>query len=281
MRLRNSFSYFHPAVNFIFFAAVFADLMFFNHPFVFVLGILGSICFLCSLKDLSFVLSSMKYILPLLIFTAVLGPLFNHEGATILWYFTTGNPLTLESVIYGVSSSAMLISVLLWFMCFNEVISSDKFIYLFGRVFPSLSLMLSMALKFVPVFKERFIKTYNARRLMGEGKGIKTMGLVFMGVLGWALEAGADMSDSMRGRGYGLKGRTAFNIYTFEKRDLKLILLIAALELLILLVFFKGGLKFLYYPVIKGNFDFLVFLPVLALFFLPSAVNFKEDRKWD
>ncbi len=34
----------------------------------------------------------------------------------------------------------------------------------------------------------------------------------------WALENAIETSDSMRSRGYGLKGRTAFSIYKFTKK---------------------------------------------------------------
>ncbi len=40
--------------------------------------------------------------------------------------------------------------VIQWFSCYNKVMTSDKFIYLFGRLIPALSLILSMALRFVP-----------------------------------------------------------------------------------------------------------------------------------
>jgi energy-coupling factor transport system permease protein len=46
------------------------------------------------------------------------------------------NPLTLESIFYGLAAAVMLAAVVLWFGCYNEVMTSDKFIYLFGRVIP-------------------------------------------------------------------------------------------------------------------------------------------------
>ncbi len=86
-------------------------------------------------------LFSLYGLLPLLLFSAVLNPLFNHEGATILTYLPDGNPLTLESMLYGVSAAAMMVTVILWFSCYNSVMTSDKFLYLFGRVIPALSLL--------------------------------------------------------------------------------------------------------------------------------------------
>ena len=83
---------------------------------------------------------------PWRLLAALVNPAFNHEGATILTYLPSGNPLTLESMLYGVAAAVMLASVVLWFSSYNEVMTSDKFVYLFGRVIPALSLVLSMAL---------------------------------------------------------------------------------------------------------------------------------------
>ena len=47
----------------------------------------------------------------------------------------------------------------------------------------------------------------------------------------WALENAIETSESMRSRGYGLKGRTAFSIYKFTKKDKSLLAVMAALFL--------------------------------------------------
>ncbi len=47
----------------------------------------------------------------------------------------------------------MLASVVLWFSSFNEVITSDKFCLPVWPDSPALSLVLSMALRFIPKFK--------------------------------------------------------------------------------------------------------------------------------
>lgn len=45
-----------------------------------------------------------------------------------------GNPLTLESLWYGAAAGGMLVCILMWFHCYNVVMTSEKFIHLFGRV---------------------------------------------------------------------------------------------------------------------------------------------------
>ena len=104
--------------------------------------------------------------------------------------------------------------------------TSDKFIYLFGRIIPALSLVLSMALRFVPRFLRQLKVIRNGQKAMGrdvsEGTVLNRIkyGLQMVSILvTWALENGIETSDSMRSRGYGLHGRTAFSIYRLTRRD--------------------------------------------------------------
>lgn len=100
-----------------------------------------------------------RFILPLMLLTAILNPIFNHKGLTVLFYLKR-NPVTLESVAYGAASGVMLGSVLLIFSCFNRIITDDKILYLFGRIIPSLAVVISMALRFVPLFTTQAKKSH-------------------------------------------------------------------------------------------------------------------------
>lgn len=61
----------------------------------------------------------------------------------------------------------MLAAVVTWFSCYTAVMTSDKFVYLFGRVIPALSLVLSMTLRFVPKFQAQFRVVSEAQRCVG------------------------------------------------------------------------------------------------------------------
>ena len=52
-------------------------------------------------------------------------------GVTILRYMGD-NPLTLESILYGVAIAVMFGSVILWFSCVHVIMTSDKLMYLSG-----------------------------------------------------------------------------------------------------------------------------------------------------
>ena len=126
--------------------------MFLMHPVCLALSLIGALAYAIRLSGRRAVRLSLYGLLPFLVFTAVLNPVFNHEGATILTYLPDGNPLTLEAILYGIAAATMMVTVILWFSCYSRVMTSDKFIFLFGRVIPALSLIFSMILRFVLSF---------------------------------------------------------------------------------------------------------------------------------
>ena len=68
-------------------------------------------------------------------------------------------------MLYGISAAVRLGTAVLWFMGWNAVMTSDKFVYLFGRILPSLSLTLSMGLRFVPRLLRRTREVAQAQKL--------------------------------------------------------------------------------------------------------------------
>ena len=157
----------HPAVSFGYFAVVIACSMFFMHPLCLSASLLGALLYVARLKGRRGLRRHVVWVLPAALLAAVLNPAFVHQGVTILTYLPSGNPLTLESLLYGLAAGCMLSAVVLWFVCVTEVITSDKVVYLFGRVIPALSLLLSMTLRFVPRFIRRLRTVTQAQAHMG------------------------------------------------------------------------------------------------------------------
>ena len=281
----SEFKTYHPIVNFIYFAAVIALSMLLMHPVCLAISVVCSV--LCSIvfngrKAVKF---NLSVLLPLFILSAIFNPVFNHEGVTILMYLPSKNPLTLESVIYGAAAAAMLISVICWFSCYNSVMTSDKFVYLFGRIIPSMSLILSMVLRFVPRFKAQFREISNAQRCLGRdiSRGsiinrAKTAVTILSAMISWALESSIETSNSMKSRGYGLKGRSAFSIYKFDNRDG------FALLYIIFLTKFAGILRCSYFPSIifdsKSALSISVFIAYFMLGIMPVIIEIREEVRW-
>ena len=288
---KDAFADFHPLVNLLYFAAVIGFSMFFLHPVCLALSLLCAFTYSIYLHGKKAIGIGLKFMLPMVIFTALLNPLFNHRGATILTYLPNGNPLTLESIMYGIAAAVMLVTVISWFSCFNAVMTRDKIIYLFGRVIPALSLILSMALRFVPLFKAQLTVISNAQKCIGRDvskgsifqklkHGIKILSVLVT----WGLENAIETADSMKGRGYGLPGRTAFSIFRFNRRDGYILTYIFGCIGIIIMGAVMGAYHFHYFPTVRGQWSGVYTMAVFAVYFalcvLPMVVNLKEDLAW-
>jgi energy-coupling factor transport system permease protein len=290
-RARETFSAYHPLVNMTYFALIFTCGMFFLHPVCLGLSLSGALAYALYLDGKKALRFGLLYMLPLLVLTALLNPAFNHEGATILLYLRDGNPLTLESVLYGAAAAFMLIAVIFWFNCYTAVMTSDKFVYLFGRIIPALSLILSMALRFTPRFRAQITVIVSGQRGLGRDPGRGSLwrrarqGIRILSILvTWALENAVETADSMKSRGYGLPGRTAFSIYRFDRRDGMALLFITGCGAYIARGAAAGGLRFTFFPVLAGAGGGLYSLSLFAVYgllcFMPFFINAREERRW-
>ena len=121
--MRDAFSSCHPLINFLYFGLVLGFSMCFMHPVCLCISLCTSFAYAVRLNGRRAARLTLVYLLPLMALTAVVNPAFNHQGATILAYLPSGNPLTLESILYGLAAAAMLIAVILWFSCDTAVMT--------------------------------------------------------------------------------------------------------------------------------------------------------------
>ncbi len=289
-KLKNeTFSGFHPAVNLAFFAAVLGMTMFIMHPVFLAISLVCGCVYLFYLQGGRGMRRQVGYLLPILLGMAILNPLFNHQGVTILWYLSNDNPVTREAVCYGIAAAVMLGACVVWFNCLNTVFTSDKIIYLFGRVIPALSLLISMTLRFVPRFKNHLQNTMRVQKSMHTPETkrelLRQTLSAFSATVSWAMEQSIISADSMKSRGYGTAGRTAFSIYRFEKRDLAAVLALILLCVGACVPHFTGSLVWAYYPSLTGTLlgvvQITAYLCFAGLCLLPLIIDMKEDLKWN
>ena len=291
MKNKDAFSGYHPSINFLYYALVLLLSMCLMHPVYLLISLIGALTYDIYLKGRKAVRFAVMGLLPMAALAALVNPAFNHEGATILTYLPSGNPLTMESMFYGVAAAVMLASVVLWFSSYNEIMSSDKFVYLFGRMIPALSLVLSMALRFIPKFKSQMDVVAEAQSCIGRdtktGSVIRRVSnaiKIFSIMVTWSLENAIETADSMRSRGYGLPGRTAFSIYRFDDRDKNVLAWLIFCGAYILSGWLAGGMYFRYYPTVKTalwtplTISFMCVY--LALVLTPVILDRREDRQW-
>ena len=291
MKNKDAFSSCHPIINFLFFTLVLLFSMCLMHPAYLAISLTGALTYDIYLKGRKAVRFAVMGLFPMAAVAALVNPAFNHEGQTILTYLPSGNPLTLESMLYGAAAAVMLASVVLWFSGYNEVMTSDKFVYLFGRVIPALSLVLSMALRFIPKLRAQMQAVSEAQACIGRdtknGSVLRRVGnavKIFSIVVTWSLENAIETADSMRSRGYGLPGRTAFSIYRFDDRDKAVLAWLIFCGAYLISGWMAGGTCFRYYPTVRAaaltpmTVSFM--LVYLMLVLTPVILDRKEDGQW-
>ena len=285
----DAFSGFHPVVNFIFFVAALGLTMFIQQPVYLLISMISGCAYLLYLQGKKGFSRQVGYLVPILVMMAVMNPMFNHEGITVLWYLPNDNPITLEAICFGLASAVMMGASIVWFNCCNTVFTSDKIIYLFGRVIPALSLMISMTLRFVPRFKNFLQSVMRTQQAMHKPENTKEKLqqalAAFSATVSWAMEQSIVSADSMKSRGYGGLGRTAFSIYIFEKRDGITLMMLFLLCMGAAVPHLIGVMGWTYYPSLSGQLlgpvQIMAYLCYGGMCNLPLIINLMEDRKWN
>lgn len=279
----------HPLVVFCYFAVVLVATMFQLHPYVATLSLVCAVVTNVLLQGTKKGLQSFVNCLPFVLLIALFNPLFVHKGDTVL-LFVNDNPLTLEAIVYGVVMAVTIGAVVTWCSCFSAVFTSDKTVYLFGKVAPKFSAVLTLTLGFVPRLVRRYRQIDDAQRALG----LYANGSVWNNLLGKArvfsmlltdsLEGGVTTADSMRARGFGLYGRSCYSPYFWTFADTVTMSLTVLFGSATVVFFALRMCFFQYYPVLKGLElslgNFVSLLCCALLFSLGALLEIKDNLQW-
>ena len=280
----------HPAVNLIYFAAVIFGMLSFQHPVFLVISFLCAFAY--SLKrNKGKALIFNLCLLPCIIAFALYYASFHHFGKTVLWQNHIGNNMTLESFVYGNVLGLQVAGLLIWMSCVYSVFSSDKVVYLFGRVSPRLSLFLAILLRMVPRIKGEAQRINTARKGLGKGidqgnlwQRVKNGIRIFSMLISWTIGSLATMSDSMRSRGSSLRGRTAFSIYRFDNRDRAYVLALFACLTLTAMAVIQGLTDMAYSPLMIWEpiaaTNWILCIGYVALCLMPLVLDLWTDFRF-
>lgn len=286
---KSLFARMNPFVNFVYFAGIMVFTVCVQHPAVLLTGAVASFVYSIYLVGASQLIFNIK-LLFLIVLTTILNPLFNHQGATILFYLNE-NPVTKEAIVYGFAAGVMLYDMLLEFSIFNKIMTSDKIICVLSHTVPVFALLFTISLRFVPMYRAQLKKIRAAQKGVGcdtsQGNVLDRIihGIeILSGLITWALENALETSDSMKARGFGLRGRTYYTNSRFTRLDKQM----AAVELLLLtvagLAVYHGSFHAVYFPEISIQPVFgkekILYVAYLIFTLLPLMIDIKEEMVW-
>ena len=271
-----AFSATHPAVLLLYYAAVLLITMFTAHPVLLAISLLCSVGFYAWLERPRVFVRQLAFSAVLFLLIALSNPLFSHNGATPL-FFLNGHPITREAVLCGMNIAAMLMSALYWFRCCHHIT-------------PKLALLLSSALRFIPLLRRQAQTIRAAQKAMGRYSSrnyierVKSSMHVFSALMTWSLENAIDTGASMKARGYGLKHRSHFSLFRFSKRDAFLLALVLILCGATLLGALVQRPAFVFYPQVSSVAvdarAIMGYAAYAALCCLPLITEGKERAQW-
>ena len=281
----------HPVVTASYYAIVIGILMFSNSPLFLISAIAMGMCYDMLLKGRRSLRNNLFIILFMSFLTVLINALFTHNGSTVLFYLGN-NRVTIEAACYGLAMALMLSGVVIWFSSFNVVMTSEKLIYIFGRFAPVLGLTLSMIFRFVPLLRTRFELIGEGQKALyaGDEKGfigkLRQFGKEVSILVSWSLESSIESADSMAARGYGLKGRTSYNLFKIRTADIMTLLLSMLLGGITIVSYAEGVNKLYYYPVIRMVesspkwLEFAGYVSFIALLAMPLAIDLIGEFRW-
>jgi energy-coupling factor transport system permease protein len=276
----------NPIAVFFYFLAVAGIVMFHMNPVLIGISLLGALSYLFAAGR-----GKKSHFLLIFLFLgmALLNPLFYHNGKTVL-FVLNDNPITLESALWGAVSGGMLIAVTVWFIHFSTMMTADKLLYLFGSFSPKLALVLSMGLRYVPLFTRQAQKIGQTQTALGLYKDDNLIdrfrgGMrIFDVLVTWGLENGIITADSMTARGYGIGKRSHFSIFRFRRSDIVLLISTAFLLGVTVLSIGSGSMDFTYYPAMRptgySHTALVGYIAYGILILIPTILEAEETIKW-
>lgn len=286
--MKHIFHIYHPAVAFFYIMAAIILSMVTQNPVCIAISFFAASGYSIYLNGIKKYLKTLRFIAVLFVVISIMNPIFNQNGVTILFYLFS-NPVTKEACLYGLASSGMLSCIFVWFTCYNSLLPNEKFLYLFGRILPTLALMLSMILRLVPVTRYKIRCINNASRALGVktqskkqriAHGVRSSSIL----MSWMMEDSIETTESMNSRGYGCTKRTSFTEYKWTAHDITAFIIMAVLCGAAVYMMIAQFSKFTYYPIMGGELfspiGILGYLLYAVLLCFPLILELRETIRW-
>lgn len=143
------------------------------------------------------------------LFTLVFNALTVHFGDRILFSLPSGwpvigGPVTLEAVLYGVSTALSFVALILAFTVFNSAVGTHNVLRMVPAFAYHAGVALTIALSFIPQTLVAWQELREAQRLRGmRVRGLADVQPLMVSLLAIGLDRAIQLAESMDARGFG------------------------------------------------------------------------------
>ena len=303
-QLERRFALVHPATMMAFFIAVIVLTLLSYHPLILGLSFVLAAASVALYLGAKALWQSLLWLIPMAAIVVLFNTLFNRRGATEL--ATVGQyTFTFESLLFGLCIALMLAAVILWFRLYQEFMTSDRFLYLFAPLAPTMALSIAMVQRWIPLTKNRWQQIRSANKMMslGEVENVQTEGKsstpvkkqsrfkIFRSLtrslsalMSWSMEDAIEAADSMQARGYGEKSkrRSSFRAYHLTTHDGISLAIITKLALAAGVGIFFSTRELAFFPIFRGaeNLPPAALVAATLIMLYPLFIEGKEQLRW-
>lgn len=284
----------HPAVYIIYYLVLIIFAFLFNNPY-YLISLLVCVSVLITLQGISSEFKNLiRFFIPMSLLIIILNPLVSHVGVTKI-YIMGNYFITLEAVTYGILMSLSLLIILLLFTSYSNAVSYQEMLYIFSKKFPNISMIIIMALRFIPLLNFRlsevnkvfqFDQKHSNNEKKDEGKidKLKNTAKMLAVVVSWSLEESMLTANSMKARGYGITQRTSYLSFKFRKIDYYFMVIVLVSALVCIAGLLQGQGRIEIYPQLNFSFSeniFNMYYFSFLILLLPLIyLEFKERSVW-
>jgi len=284
----------HPAVYIIYYLVLIIFAFLFNNPY-YLISLLVCVSVLITLQGISSEFKNLiRFFIPMSLLIIILNPLVSHVGVTKI-YLMGNYFITLEAVTYGIIMSLSLLIILLLFTSYINAVSYQEMLYIFSKKFPNISMIIIMALRFIPLLNFRlsevnkvfqFDQKHSNNEKKDEGKidKLKNTAKMLAVVVSWSLEESMLTANSMKARGYGITQRTSYLSFKFRKIDYYFMVIVLVSALVCIAGLLQGQGRIEIYPQLNFSFSeniFNMYYFSFLILLLPLIyLEFKERSVW-
>ncbi|MFD2629901.1 energy-coupling factor transporter transmembrane component T [Oceanobacillus kapialis] len=280
----------HPVVMLIYYVVIVIGFMLSQHPVFLAVGV-GFLVVFHFLIDRGQQLKNwIGMLITLTVFILILTPIFNRRGNHILFYLF-GNQVMLEAVMQGIILALSLLGIMLTFISLNQIITQERFLYLFARLSPQWALLSMLSVRFVPLLKKRLKEIEEVQKVrgfsitQGSMKARAKHGMLFLQtLLTGSLEQSIQTADSMSARGYGQRKRTHYQSFTMTIKDWIALVFILLTGAFMIFGWWLGDSVLSLLPVLETSQleqrEWLFLINWALLLAFPLWIEGKELAKW-
>ena len=301
MTCRRAFDALHPAVLVVYALAALVLTMAAFQPVIVGLALASALWLRGCLQGWRTVVRAVRWQVPLVVLVAVANPLFSSVGSTELFRIGT-HAVYAESFAYGLCMGALLVAVMTQIACASCVLTSDKIMTVMGNRLPTVSLMLSMALRLVPRFVRQGREIASVQdactaarrdgephgahlRPRGSSQGAKArlaeLSRLASVLMGWSMEDSLETADAMRARGWSsTQRRTSYQRWRFGRVDALALAVVLGLGVLCAVLAQVAVTSYRFYPSMSALTLWWGYVPLALFFVLPLLVVLGDHLTW-